>query len=233
MRRATSLATVLLMGCAEGPNPDTVVDGLTVLAAVLEPTRPTPGEPFEVTATVGDPEGGATVAAWTCAEGCATAASPVDVDTAALSLTSEAPGTLWVLACSPGVCDPAALGDEARRDPVSWMATMPLDGVFLASRALVSPDGEPPPNPEVQEAPELPDAEPGTPADLSFVVPGAATAYGFASAGGFERASYDVASDGRVTLSWFPPVDGEQGRVWVVFRDELGGTAVWAAATAP
>ncbi|MCB9689178.1 MAG: hypothetical protein H6738_03320 [Alphaproteobacteria bacterium] len=229
MRGAALLGALVLVGCTEGPNPDTVIDGLTVLAAALEPTQPTPGQPFEVTATVGDPDGGAVVGAWTCAGDCATTSSPVDVDTAALTLTSEAPGTLWVLACSPGVCDPSTLDEQTRRDPVSWMATMPLDGVFLASRALVAPEGEPPPNPVVLEAPELPAAEPGAPTELSFVVPGAATAYGFASAGGFERASYDVASDGSVTLSWIPPEDGEHGRVWVVFRDELGGTAVWAA----
>ncbi|MCA9488363.1 MAG: hypothetical protein KC621_00525 [Myxococcales bacterium] len=230
MRVLTSLALVLV-GCTDGPNPDTVVDGLTVLAAALEPTQPTPGQSFVVTATVGDPDGGAVVAAWTCEGDCETASAPVDVDTAELALPSEAPGTLWVLACSPGVCDPTSLGDEVRRDPVSWMATMPLDGVFLASRALVAPVGEPPPNPTVLEAPELPAAAPDAPAELTFVVPGAVTAYGFATAGGFERASYDVASSGEVTLSWFPPEEGEQGRVWVVFRDELGGTAVWAAPT--
>lgn len=227
MRRATLL--LALAGCAEGPDPDSLVKGLTVLAAALEPPRITPGEPFDAVVTVADPDGGAVVGAWTCQpEACASASAPLEGDAVTLTLTPEAPGVLWLLACSPGTCDPGALDEADRRDPVPFLRTMPLEGVSLASRALVPPDGEIAPNPVIEEAPALPDTTSADPVDLRFSVPGAATARGWATAGGFARATVDVASDGEAVLSWYPPEEGE-ARAWVVFSDEQGGVAVWSS----
>ncbi|MEZ4236183.1 MAG: TonB family protein [Myxococcota bacterium] len=137
---------------------------------------------------------------------------------------------VWFLACAPGLCGDLAAVDEATlQDPASWLQGLPLSGVSAAVRTTRIGEGE---NPVIAEAPEGPlvaaaDAE----VPLGFTVPGAATAYGLATAGGFARPQQDVASDGAVTLPW---VGGAApGRVYVVFEDGEGGTAVWTADAGP
>jgi hypothetical protein len=62
---------------------------------------------------------------------------------------------------------------------------------------------------------------------LELVAPGAATAAGLTTAGGFDAVSDPVDPDGRVTLSWYTPEDPAPADLYVVVDDGLGGTAVW------
>jgi hypothetical protein len=232
-----ALPLLVLGACGGGVNDETLLVGLTVVAAVLPEGPPAPDVPFEVQLTVSDPDGGALVGAWTCGESsCSRAAGPLSgEDTVAFELTASQSGVLWTAACVAGACDPGDLGESVLRDPIAWMADQPFDDAFLASVALpvLESTATPVPwNPVIEEAPEadaLLDATPGEARTLSFTVPGATTARGRATAGGFSMASVDVASDGTVELEWLAPKPAGDARVYVVFDVEGAGTAVWSA----
>ncbi len=126
-----------------GPNTETQIDDLRVVAVVLEPPEVSAGDTMAVDVTVADPEGnGAELLFWTCTDPfyageCLEANLPLDqwvqegeLDadhwTHALEIPAslgawfakgftEMPVTTWTLACEPGLCD---LFEEVRRgDP--------------------------------------------------------------------------------------------------------------------
>lgn len=118
-----------LLGCGAGPNEETLVPDVRVMAAVAEPPEVGAGESVEVAVHLFDPAGeGIEGVLWTCldlGDGCLEAAlpavgasllDPVDgVATVTRAVPAElaplvADGTtvlpvpVWVLACAPGVC---------------------------------------------------------------------------------------------------------------------------------
>lgn len=118
----------LLVACG-GPDEETLVDELRVMAVVAEPPELAPGASTTLTATVADPAGvDPDVLIWTCTslgEGCLEAALPGGGATAGrlsdgqLSTPRTAPVELagvvgdgetvlpiptWTLACAPGLC---------------------------------------------------------------------------------------------------------------------------------
>lgn len=122
------LPVLLLAACTPGPNEETLVDELRVIAAVAEPPEVLPGETTEVDAFVADPLArGAEGAMWLCTpteDGCAEAGTPlaerlvvgpvVDGELrgsltlnplwAAFAGPEPIPAPVWVLACEPGLC---------------------------------------------------------------------------------------------------------------------------------
>lgn len=119
---------LLLIGCG-GPNEETLVDELRVMAMVVDPPEVAPGADAAITTYVADPlEEAPDVMVWTCTnlgDGCleaaledqgTTVASPAD---GIVSTTRTAPAELayavgdgetvlpvllWALACVPGAC---------------------------------------------------------------------------------------------------------------------------------
>ena len=59
------------------------------------------------------------------------------------------------------------------------------------------------------------------------MVPGAETAWTYATAGGFRRPSEDIASDGAVTVQWYAPEAPGEVDLYVVFVDDRGGAVLW------
>ena len=132
MHRVLATATLLLIGCSEGPNPETLIDELRIVASVAEPPEVGAGESVLLATTVADPVGaGFEVLTWTCTrlgEGCSEAdlgdlaswatIDPVDKwDTATAERTispavgallsdelPELPVQVFALACEPGLC---------------------------------------------------------------------------------------------------------------------------------
>lgn len=132
---------MLLLAACGGPDEETLVDEVRVLAVVAEPPEVVPGAPVSLTATVADPEGeGAEIMLWTCTDlgdGCLEAAEPdlgVSVGeptdgTFTVERTAPAalagivadgetvlPLPLWSLACAPGLCPPLELARKDRTD---------------------------------------------------------------------------------------------------------------------
>ena len=118
----------LLVGCG-GPDEDTLIDELRVIAITAEPPEVAPGASTTLTATVVDPaQAGADLLLWTCTDlgdGCLEAASPgmgttLGTPTDGQLLTERTapvelagivgdgvvllPVFTWVLACVPGLC---------------------------------------------------------------------------------------------------------------------------------
>ena len=169
--------------------------------------------------------------------------------------TTVLPIPVWTLACAPGLCDifdqvaaPAGTedGDAADAflsDPFTAMESLPLVGTSLAFSLLrVSARPDPIQNP-VLAGPEACSAAPGASTTLSLFVTDAdgaayagATAYGYASAGGFSMTEYSV-NDGAVELEWFAPsaedAEGEavevpeSAVVFVIVNGEEGGSALF------
>lgn len=234
MRRLLPL--LVLMGCEEGPSPETLVDDVQVIAAVAEPLVVVPGEPWTLKTHVADPkERGAEVLMWACLEDeCATERVTPEDEIATLDVVSTVPIPLWILACDPGICDLDAPRQEDLLDPFGWMQRLPLEGVSLSTRQvnLVEEPIEPvPDNPVITAEPpvgKLDGVRSGDKRVLEFQVEGAQIAYGYATAGGFDMPSQQVAGDGTVSLTWYAPEKRSSVRLYVVFEsDELGGTAVW------
>jgi len=90
------LVFCLLLGCASGANPETLVDELRVVAIVAEPPEAVPGEEVQITAWLADPEeSGAYAGAWTCV---GVGGECLEQDTERLSRTSELGSTIgWTL----------------------------------------------------------------------------------------------------------------------------------------
>lgn len=124
--------------CAPGPNVETVLDELRIVAAVAEPPELMPGETTDLTLSIADPFGkGAVVLVWACTEdrgGCVEneddLQSRVSLGTmknqrfvtqhtlsdglAAFAADEPQPTTLWMLACEPGLCDLIDAVEDAR-----------------------------------------------------------------------------------------------------------------------
>lgn len=256
MRVAACL--LLLVGCAMGPNEETVIDELRIVSAVAEPPEVAPGGAYDLTVTVADPVGeGFELVVFTCPPAelppgvtldlppgaldapCAVERPVVDeLGQAVVPSVGALPVPQWMVACAPGACDVDAARERDLRDPIEWLRSLPLDGVTAAARQVrvVSPPAEPAlVNPEITEVGPirgLAEAGPDDPATLSFVVPGARTAFGRATVGGFARPQFDVASDGSVTLEWYGPRarDPQEGFLYVVFGGEDGATALFQLA---
>lgn len=157
--------------------------------------------------------------------------------------TTVLPVLVWTLACAPGVCpaiDLAASQPEAGSadadtlaaflaDPYGAAADLPLTDTSLAlAQVGVSMRAEPVTNPVLTPPDGALTVVAGEYLDLAFGVEaaGATTAYGYASLGGFDAASYEV-RDGAVTMRWFAPEDAGTADLWIVVNGEDGGSTVW------
>jgi hypothetical protein len=248
------LLALMLVGCGAGPNEETLVPDLRVVAIASDPPEAAPGEAFTVEAFVADPKAsGADVAVWTCAGFAGTCAEadvdrlevvedvvgsvivdlPMPVELAGAVAAGEVPVTVWAVACAPGLCPlfdgPVSAEDLA--DPTSWVAALPLDGVSLARRTVWAssrPPEERRQNPTlIPQFAELPSVEPAAPIELTFAVDGVATeVFGHATAGGFDMPAFPV-EDGVVTATWYAPEEPGTVTLWVVSRADDAGTAVW------
>lgn len=219
----------LLVGCGDGPNPETLVDELRIVAAVAEPPEVAPGASFALTVTVARSDD-ADLLVWTCGDTCVQA-RPQLVDEQATVEFLATTDPIWMLACEG--CD-LEVGEARLRDPVGWLEDLPLEGVAAASRTVRVSDTPEARNPVIERAPEpdtLVGANPEAPTPLRFRVPGAETAFGSATDGGFGRPQFDIASDGTAVLEWYGPEDA--GRVYVVFEGIDGASAVWIGDARP
>ena len=156
---------ILLLAACGGPDEETLVDELRVLAVVAEPPEVAPGAAVTLTATVADPtDEGADVMIWTCTDlgdGCleaadsdlgVTAGTPTDgtfvatrtAPAALAGVVSDGetvlPLPLWSLACTPGTCPPLDLAQRTDRtteetDTLAAFLAEPTDG--LADLPLV------------------------------------------------------------------------------------------------
>lgn len=138
------MVLLALLGCGAGPNEETLVPDVRVMAAVAEPPEVEAGASVELAVHLVDPVGeGVEGVLWTCVdlgEGCleaelpaagATLLDPVDgVATVTRGVPAELapvvadgstvlPVPVWVLACAPGVCP---LIDEVARAPAAGTA---------------------------------------------------------------------------------------------------------------
>ncbi len=233
MKKLLPLLT-LLAACEEGPSPDTLIEDVQVVAAVADPPSVALGEPWTLTAHVADPKArGARVLVWSCIDDvCETALADLDDERAVIDVPAATPVPLWVMACDPEICDLDNPALDDLIDPIGWMERLPLRGVSLATRQvnLAEPDAPPTVNPVVDSTPpiaRISAVERGDSRTLRFGVPGAVTAWGYSTAGGFSRPSEDLDSDGEVALTWFAPGQRDTPRLYVVFEDEQGGTTVW------
>jgi len=231
VRRCTALL-LLLSACEPGPNVETLVDSLQVIAAVAEPPEVALFEPYELTVTTIDPDDeGFDVLVWSCVEDCEVVSPTRDAETSVATLVPVAPVPTWILACAPGVCDLESPPDRDLQDPFEWLQRLPQEGVSLASRwpRIVDQTGDRHQNPFIDSEPALErltvKAERST--RLEFVVPGAETAWTYATAGGFRRPSEDIASDGAVTVQWYAPEAPGEVDLYVVFVDDRGGAVLW------
>lgn len=150
---------LVLAGCAEGPQGDTLLYDTRVVALVADPPEVSPGDEVRFDVFVSDPDqAGVELLLWQCTslgEGCleeggehsftptldqGQASVTTTVSSALAALASEEPlrATLvWALACQPGLCpqisDPS--GSDLS-DPISWLRELPFEGVNLAFTTL-------------------------------------------------------------------------------------------------
>jgi hypothetical protein len=238
----TTLFLVLLGACQDGPNPETLVDDLQVIAAVAEPPTVAEDTPWTLTVHVADPQTrGAQVLVWSCdPEGvCDTQLLPPEDEIASTELVGLGGTSMWLLACAPDICDLTDVPTADLLNPLDWMTRLPFDGVSLALREVRLADPElavPATNPELAKVPAddwSSNMAPGDSTDLVFSAPGAARAWGYSTDGGFRTPVEDIASDGSVTLTWIAPETEVEARLYVVFEDDDGGTTVWRGDTSP
>ncbi len=218
-----------------GPNLETRITELRVVAAKAEPAAAEKGEPFELVVWVADPlDRGGDVLTWSCVETLPceplTAEVPEAGETTPPIVQTRAavPAPIWVLACAEGDCGDLDSPPEDRlRDPVEWLRDLPVGGVSAASR--------PPPisidaslvNPTLVATPDVALDRGRSEVELVFEVSDAETAFGYATSGGFETPQVEPDDAGRFTLTWFSDPEQESGEVFVVFTNPAGGTEVW------
>ena len=119
---------------------------------------------------------------------------------------------------------------------IDGLKSLPFDGVSLAYRTLWLSDREVEvrrSNPVFSPTFTLPEtARPGERIELPFEVEVAGSdteAFGYSLSGGFGAISARV-FEGQVSLDWYAPEElseAEDSKLWVVFQDEEGGSAVW------
>lgn len=227
------LVLPLLIGCSMGPNSETLVTELQILAVESTPQDVAVGEEHTLTVTVADPrDEGATVRIFRCDDtfGCQSVFGTLQNDQVSFTWTETIPVAvpMWVMACAPGVCDLENADDADLLDPVDWMTRLPTAGVSLSLRTpryTTAPMDERDPGPVIQVAPD------GVEETLPFTTDNADVAQGWVTAGGFSQTSYELNLFGEVELQWFPPDDDPSleapDDAWVVFRDEAGRQTVW------
>ncbi len=160
---------------------------------------------------------------------------------------------LQVLACGVGLCPlmdtarlalgPTPMEDveteliDALSDPTGWMGSLPFDGVSLAGRGVAisqRADEERNHNPEFEARFSGADdatvsAEAGEPLTLSFHVSdiegGGGRAWAYTTIGSFPDHK-EAVNDNTIRLHLQPGSAGS-GRLFVVFTDDDGGSAVW------
>ena len=237
----------LMLAACMGPQDETLIAELRLVAMAAEPPQVAPGEPFNLTLTVADPlEEGGDLLVWSCVPdepfpgltelpplptGCVSQYLPLTAEQLEVPWVGVAPLPLWGIVCAPGLCgDLTDVPEDRLEDPFAWLQDLPVSGVsagFRTTPVAVGDEGESPTNPALEVVPDLIEADPVEGAVLDFVAVGATSAYGYATAGGFSAASYEVASDGSVALTWLPPDPPTQTQLYVVFEDGLGGVSVW------
>lgn len=228
-----------------GPSEETLIAELRIVAMATDPPVVEPLDPFQLTITVADPLGeGGDLLVWACVpdkvadtvaleSACVSDLQSIDADQLTVDQLAIAPLPLWALACAPGLCGDLSSVPEARlQDPIAWLQELPISGVSAGFKLTpVAQEGDDPPavNPKLLTTPTSPVvADPVDGTELTFVAQGAATAYGYATAGGFSAPSYDVSSEGDVTLTWFAAEEqSTPARLYVVFEDGRGGVEVW------
>jgi len=253
--RPATLVMLLGLAACGGPNDATLISELRVVAAVADPPQVLPGEPYLLTATIADPEElGADWSIWTCIPEADELELPPGLT--GLKLPELEPGCIavdgvlngeevqapliglpfpvYVMACNPGRCDLPGVTEAQRQDPDAWLQELPFSGVAVGQRfpRLLDPGSgeEPGTNPVVESAEGLEDpVKREAEVTLTFVVPGATRAFGYTTAGGFTMTDTDVGRDGDTELVWVAPETSGDARLYVVFSDEEGGTAVWTA----
>jgi len=233
--RALLGLTLLLSGCG-GPRPETLLYELRIVAAVAEPPEVAQGEPYDLTAIIADPTGeGGDWMIWGCLPdlGCAVERGELGIDEPTATVVAVAPAPVWVMACAPGACDLSAATDAQLEDPQAWLQDLPVSGVTLGSRLTritEAPVEERNTNPVIDTEPEtavLEGVRREQEVKLPFVVPGAETAFGLATGGGFTMTEFDVADAGETELVWVAPEQAGDVTLYVVFDDGLGGSVVW------
>lgn len=232
-----TIPVLLVAACMAGPNLETRIGELRVVAAKTEPARVAPGDAFDLVVWVADPlELGGDVLAWSCFDDlpCAPTTSAVpergETTPPVVQRRIAAPAPIWLLACADGDCGDLENPSEAQlRDPFGWLQTLPLSGVSAASRVPpIEEDPEVPlVNPALTEVPKDPLDPRAAEVELTFGVTDADAAFGYATSGGFGAPSYEPDESGVVTLTWFPDPEQDAGEVFVVFTNPGGGVEVW------
>ena len=237
MRKAGLSLLLALPACGMGPVDLTLIDDVRLVTAIAEPPEAAVDELVQLTAIVANPTSSAVdVLLWQCGPPelpCLTHHEVLQGDEVSSQFLPAFP--VWVLACRDGLCgDLAAPSEDDLRDPYSWLQSLPIEGVAAGNKIV--PLTELPPeerhqNPVIVESPDVPidGVAPEAPEELSFRVPGGTLASGLATAGGFDKVSTDVSSEGDVTVSWYAPSDPGSAKLYVVFDDAYGGTALWRA----
>lgn len=254
------VSLALLAGCTPGPNLETLVDELRIVAVVAEPPVAVPGESVTLTIHVGDPEAvSPDLGLWTCTgfgglcleesgermirpEGTPPLLeTEVVVPIEAMAVVREVGQiSLWGLACPPDTCTdffPAGGGPvdpELLADPFSALEELPLPGLSLVRKTvgLMETGDERPSNPTLTADFELPNTLGVTEEiRMRFLVGGDANeAYGYSTAGGFGMTDEPVV-DEVLTLDWFAPEEPGEVQLWVVLQgNDFGGSAVWTGA---
>jgi hypothetical protein len=230
--------TLLAAGCMAGPNDLTLIDDVRLVAAVAEPPSSIAGETYTLTSVIVEPfDRPVDVVVWWCLPEdlgpCEVHTPALEGDEAVATLTAALPVPVWIVACVDGSCrDPS---EADLRDPYTWLQELPLEGVAAASRLTrltELPLAERAPNPSFVSTPPdlldpvLPEAE----VPLQWQAEGATFASGLTTAGGFGQVNVEVGADGSVEKSWFAPAEPGPAELYLVLRDEVGGSAVWRGA---
>jgi hypothetical protein len=247
----------LLAGCTPGPNLETLVDELRIVAIEAEPPVAVPGDMVTLTVHVADPEDvSPDVGLWTCTgfggicleesaermvrpEGDAPLFSAqVRVPLESMAVVQEVGEIgLWGLACPADTCPEYfpegtdSVDPELLADPFTALEELPLEGISLVRKsiALVETSGETLTNPTLTPDFEIPTTiGQAEELTLQFTVEGEASeAYGYSTAGGFTMPEEPVV-DGVLTLDWFAPETSGQVTLWVIAQgNDFGGNGVW------
>jgi len=189
------LTTLAAVGCTDGPNDDTLVSELRVLAIQADPPEAAPGQDVELTVTITDPAStGAEVLLWHCTDlgtGCLEDGTShtwtQDLEGDSVGVTATVPDALaafasdepvratlvWALACEPGLCP--QIDDPDGWDlssPTEWLGDLPMLGVSLAFNAMaVSTRDDGLQNPVIERVGDAPiEANSGEIVELDFTV---------------------------------------------------------------
>ena len=156
---------------------------------------------------------------------------------------------IWVLACVPEQCPiiesvkQGYYDMEALSDPFSLLNDLPFDGVSLSFRSLnlsLRPEEERIQNPVMQPMFETPLSMPlgeSQILDFSYSLNGVPTedslVYGYATAGSFSesdrRRTQLQEQAGAFSLEWFSSEEPQEGEVFIILENGLGGTGIWTS----